>query len=160
MGKEYLCFAGDWDYDEDRILEMAVFRSMDEGKTWSKQGPNKDGYVSAIAVDPINTEIMFAGAQEFNYNGGYFKGQLYKTTNGGIEWNNIGKSIFDFLYINSILVDPKDSQWIYVGTDKGFFKSTDRGENWQNYVEDKSINCIISGKQSETNLLIGTDKGV
>ncbi|NIO19253.1 MAG: hypothetical protein GTN76_00520, partial [Candidatus Aenigmarchaeota archaeon] len=77
-------------------------------------------------------------------------GEIYKSTNGGDSW--ILKYTETGVYINSIVVDPEDSSYIYVGTgtpgyaydgENGFLKSADGGETW----EGKHIGALFPSDQ-------------
>lgn len=101
---------------------------------WQLEGPtNIGGRITAFAIHPTNTSIMFAG----NPGGG-----LFKTTDGGQTWN----PVFDAHPAQSIACitfDPANSNIIYVGTGdpdtpftafvgNGVYKSTDGGQTWTN----------------------------
>lgn len=101
---------------------------------WQLEGPtNIGGRITAFAIHPTNTNIMFAG----NPGGG-----LFKTTDGGQTWN----PVFDAHPVQSIACitfDPQNSNTMYVGTGdpdtpftvfvgNGVYKSTDGGQTWTN----------------------------
>lgn len=101
---------------------------------WTLEGPtNIGGRINALAVDPNNASIRFAGTSA---------GGIFKTTNGGFSWD----AIFDtstHLAIGDITFEPGNSQVIYAGTGDpniggyvflgdGVYKSTDGGNSWNN----------------------------
>jgi hypothetical protein len=47
---------------------------------------------------------------------------------GAAEWKRIG---FEGEAIHALTIHPKETATIYVGTDKGLFKSTDGGSRWE-----------------------------
>ena len=88
------------------------------------------GRVNAIAVDPNNANIWYAGAPA---------GGIWKSTDAGANWTNL---FDDFLQIgvSGIAIDPNDSNVIYIATGDddaadsfsvGVFKSIDAGDTWQ-----------------------------
>jgi photosystem II stability/assembly factor-like uncharacterized protein len=96
-------------------------------------GPNS-GRVSAVAVDPTNNLIVYAGAAQ---------GGVWKTTNGGATWTALTDTQAS-LAIGSIAIDPRNHLTIYVGTGEennsgdsyygaGILKSTDGGNTWTQY---------------------------
>lgn len=108
-------------------------------QTWINNGPF-GGYVTAIAVDPIDTNIVYAGT----YGAG-----MFQSLDGGVNWKpiNIGIPIrtdtsigfqtlpsrwFGYYYpITLIRIDPNNTSKIFIGTQgKGIFQSSDYGENW------------------------------
>src|SRR5207237_1804086 len=66
---------------------------------------------------------------------------VYKSTDGGENWNNVG--LKDSEHIAKILIDPKDGNTVYAcatghtwndGGERGVFKSTDGGKTWKNVL--------------------------
>lgn len=100
--------------------------------SWTGAGPdNIGGRTRALAIDPTNHDIMYAGC---------VSGGLWKTTDGGSSWaplmDNLGTMI-----INCVAIDPANSSTLYAGTGEGYFnvdalrgqgvlKSTDGGSSW------------------------------
>ncbi len=87
------------------------------------------GRVNAVAVDPNNDQVWYAGAPA---------GGFWKSTNAGASWTNL---IDQFLQIgvSGIAIDPNDSNIIYIATGDddardsysiGVFKSMDGGSTW------------------------------
>ncbi len=108
----------------------------------------------SVTLDPNNSNNVWVGTGEANQSGDGEAGVgLYKSTDGGDTWTGpIGKSVFNGLSIGSIVIDPTDSNTIYVATDLGvrgissvpggeetlipgvppwgLYKSTDGGTTW------------------------------
>ena len=96
------------------------------------EGPNS-GRIAAIAVDPTNNQIVYAGAAQ---------GGIWKTTDGGATWKPLTDTQAS-LAVGSIAIDPQNHLTIYVGTGEdnnsidsyygeGILKSTDGGNTWIN----------------------------
>ena len=86
-----------------------------------------NGRINALAVDPNNANIIYAGAAA---------GGIFKTTDGGATWNNITAS-WTTIPVNCIAM--ADSNTIYAGLGDlhgqrmwgtGVMKSTDAGASW------------------------------
>ena len=95
--------------------------------------PEVSGRVSALAVDPTNANIVYAGGAD---------GGVWKTTNGGSNWTPLTDGEVS-LAIGSIAIDPSNHNIIYVGTGEdnnnsdaytgaGILKSIDGGTTWTN----------------------------
>lgn len=84
--------------------------------------------VSAIAVDPDNPEIIYAGTKS-DYSAG-INGKLYKSTDGGTTWGTI---LVGGSYKN-IIIDPHNSDIIYA-MPFSIIKSYDAGKTWQPIIE-------------------------
>lgn len=109
-------------------LIIGVYKSTDGGKNWKsyKVKPQK-GVAYALAVDPKNPNNIYTGG----YVGDY-KGTLFKSTNGGQAWKELGAGTFGkkYDYIEQIVIDPTDSSRIYVVTDRGLYMSSNFGSSW------------------------------
>jgi len=83
--------------------------------------------VQALALNPKDPQTLYAAT--FG---------LYKSTNGGESWREIGrkKNIWAVwvLNISSLVVDPLDTNVVYAASYK-LFKSTDGGLNWSEWSE-------------------------
>lgn len=107
-----------------------LYRSDDHGKTWKIINKNLSGYgVFAIAADPSTPDTVWAATDE----------GLSKSTDMGENWTTIAKSAPKELRltgeknksIHSVVVDPTNSQIVYVGTPHGkIYKTTDGGETF------------------------------
>jgi photosystem II stability/assembly factor-like uncharacterized protein len=61
---------------------------------------------------------------------GFNSGHVYRTTNSGATWTDLSANLPN-IPANAFLIDPKDEQTLYVGTDIGVFRSTNGGASWQ-----------------------------
>jgi photosystem II stability/assembly factor-like uncharacterized protein len=78
------------------------------------------GYVNSLAIDPTNSQIVYAGT---------FYG-VYKSTNGGTSWTPANSGMAG-AYVLCLAIDPTSSQTVYAGTNgAGLFKSTNGGGSW------------------------------
>ena len=114
------------------------YRSTDGGKYWSSL-VNLDsvhcpgdtlcwlGILLTLTIDPQNSNMLYAVTLfESDLN------VLFSSTNGGLNWNILYRfPVSTFGYLGKIAVDSQDSDILYMGA-KGFFRSTDRGQSWQN----------------------------
>jgi hypothetical protein len=69
------------------------------------------GRVSAIAVDPIDPNIVYAGPAQ---------GGVFRSIDGGQTWSSLFAGAKNFA-IGSITIDPKDHDKVIVGTGEGNF---------------------------------------
>lgn len=94
--------------------------------------------VGDIAVDPVNSNIIYVGTGEANGGHNNFAGGgVYKSTNGGSSWQTAG--LQNTVSIGRIIVDPFNPLKIYaaaVGSyfgpnpDRGVYRSDNGGANW------------------------------
>ena len=83
--------------------------------------------VGAVAVDPTNERVVWAGTGEANPRNDVSYGNgLYKSTDGAKTWNRVG--LAGVWSISRIAIDPRDSRHVVVGAFGDPFKdSADRG---------------------------------
>jgi hypothetical protein len=103
------------------------------------------GEPGAITIDPFDSDILYVGTS--NRDGSQFSGDatqpaagLFKSTDGGASWLRLGSSypsnipsnasIFFNQVINVVIIDPANSQIIYLASNSGLFVSKDGGFNW------------------------------
>jgi photosystem II stability/assembly factor-like uncharacterized protein len=124
---------------------------------WRTTGP-QGGDVRALVVDPQNPDRFYFGTLD---------GQIYTSTDGGKHWQllyNFGKPR---LFIDNIIVDPRNSRVLYVGAHRhnvpgGFFKSTDGGATWRESSElkNEAIHSLAQSDSDPDTLIAGTFSGV
>jgi photosystem II stability/assembly factor-like uncharacterized protein len=121
-----------------------IYRSLDDGKTWTNMGLKESEHISKIIVDPNNSELVFAAVQGPLWKQGGERG-LYKTTDGGKTWNKVlGGN--EWTGVTDLVMDPENSDCLYAATwqrhrnvasyigggpGSGIHRSTDGGNTWE-----------------------------
>ena len=132
--------------------ERGIFKSVDGGVTW-----NKILYVndltgcSELSIDYNNPLVMYAAMWEHQrlpwkvISGGPGSG-LYKTTDGGVTWNQIHNGLPKEKGKMAIAVSRSNSEKVYalVESDSnkelgGLFSSSNGGGNWTKISSDHSL---------------------
>ena len=116
-------------YDEDIVyagLASGVWVSTDGGDNWVlSNGGVINEQVQALAIDPNNSNIIYAGT---------LTAGMFKSLDSGQNWqaiNNGLPALPDWIDIRSIIIDPTNTSTIYLGTYLwDIFKSTDAGFSW------------------------------
>jgi len=132
--------------------ERGIFKSVDGGVTWNKilYVNNLTG-CSELSMDYNNPLVMYAAMWEHQrlpwkvISGGPGSG-LYKTTDGGITWNQIHNGLPKEKGKMAIAVSRSNSEKVYalVESDSnkelgGLFVSNNAGENWSKISSDHSL---------------------
>jgi photosystem II stability/assembly factor-like uncharacterized protein len=108
----------------DECGEETLYKSVDGGMSWSHSLFNdlgvSAGCILALAVDPRNTNNLFAAFQ---------RGGVFKSTDAGATWNvaNSGLSADD---AEALAIDPGSPGTIYAVSSEGVFKSRDGATSW------------------------------
>ncbi len=100
--------------------------NSDGDSSWPAARP-RAGYVSSVAFDPSNRDIVYATYSTF---GGK---HVWQSFDGGISWQSIdgsGLGSLPDIPVNCLVVDPTNTQHLYIGTDLGIFISLDGGASW------------------------------
>ena len=129
---------------------------------WRTEGPgNLGARVNAVAVHPTNENIIYVG---------FSGGGIFKTTDGGANWN----PIFDaqaYLSISDIILDPQNPEIVYVGTGdvnisgypfvgNGVFRSKNGGQTWTNIgLNDQKIISKIKIHPTNSNIIYAACMG-
>jgi hypothetical protein len=113
-----------------------IFKTSNEGLTWN---PISDmlppTYCASLAINPLNTQVMYLGTGDANY--GYRGGLgVWKTTNGGKTWNQTSSGLGNIL-VSYIRMTPGDTNTLIAACYNGIYKSTNAGSSW---VKKSSIN--------------------
>jgi photosystem II stability/assembly factor-like uncharacterized protein len=113
-----------------------LWKTMDEGQNWevlTDQLPVMG--VSAIAIHPVNSDIIYIGTGDRDANDNYSIGVL-KSTDGGYTWNLTGLDwdITQNRTIAKLLIDPANPDILFAATTNGVYKTTDAGNSWDNVL--------------------------
>jgi photosystem II stability/assembly factor-like uncharacterized protein len=166
--------------------QTGAFKSTDGGETWKKMDhgiTEKSLTLRGFTVDPRSSDIVYTAGEisSWEWNGqpkpGHefdkTKGVVYKTTDGGQNWERIwgGDNLARYIWL-----DPRNPEVVYVSTgifDReaanadyasktaggvGMLKSTDGGQTWQqmnNGLENLYIGSLFMHPSNPDILLAG-----
>lgn len=117
------------DYTNDQIMYGsyyygAFFRSDDGGYYWESISdgiPEEGAWITPFAIHPTQASNLFAGYKN-----------VFKSTDYGNSWTQIS----DFTTSSNIKVlkvAPSNPDYIYIGYDFNFRRTTDGGSTWENF---------------------------
>lgn len=140
-----------------------IFKSTNGGNNWT---PKTDFAPSlgmgCLEMDPNNPNIIYAGTGEANAATDSYPGYgVLKSTNKGDTWSVLGLS--EVLNISEIKVHPLNSNLLYaagmgyrsMGPNKGIYKSTNTGVNWNRvlFVTDSTSAIDVEVDPSDLNIV-------
>jgi photosystem II stability/assembly factor-like uncharacterized protein len=129
-----------------------IWKTDDYGRTWNPLFDSQPtGSIGALAIAPSDSNVIYAGSGEGLQRPDLSVGDgIYKSTDGGKTWRHLG--LRDGQQIPAILVDPRDPNRVFVAVlghpygpnaERGVFRSTDGGENWQKVLyKDENTGAI------------------
>ncbi len=114
-----------------------IWKSTDAGDTWTNLFDDfRQIGVSGIAIDKNDSDIIYIATGDDDAGASYSIG-VFKSLDGGVTWNETGlnPSTTDYNWtMNEIVIDPTNSNVIWVGTNRGLLKSVDGGDNWETEI--------------------------
>lgn len=144
-----------------------LWKSTDGGATfataWDHYLPQSMG---AVAVD--SEGVVWAGTGEPDHGGGsaYYGKGVYKSTDGGATWTNMGLEDGDT--IGQIVIDPRDDDRVFVAVmgalhdtepSRGLFMTEDGGSSWTRVIvpESSSTGAIdVSINKTNPDIMLAT----
>lgn len=99
-----------------------------------------EGYMRALAVDPRDAMVLYAGI-DGDAEAGKSGGGIFKSEDGGYTWRQLPCQPGSRRMFYGLAVDPTDSKRIYwgaVGKDGGLYRSDDAGNSWKLVFEQES----------------------
>jgi len=118
-----------------------VWKTENNGVIWEPIFDTQEtSSIGDITVAPSNHDVVWVGTGEPNNRQSSSWGDgVYKSTDGGKTWNNMG--LTDTHHIGRIVIHPEDPDIVYVAAlghlwgpnkERGLFKTTDGGKTWAN----------------------------
>jgi len=159
-----------------------IYKSIDDGDTWSDISPGDAGFRVEIAAAPSDVNTVYAVAADIPA-GSWIVGWFKKSTDGGLTWSDItipnylnqncslsssdftrGQSWFDLI----LAVYPNDPSSVIAGG-IDLHRTTDGGTNWESlsywtgqcddYVH-ADQHAIVFKDGSDSEAIFGNDGGV
>jgi hypothetical protein len=139
-----------------------IFKTSDDGATWTEVNSAAPAaysrYTHAIALAPNDPNLLVYGGLK-----------LFKSTDGGQSFFEIGSDSLHPDHHAVVFPDPSNTNLLYETSDGGFAISTDGGNSWSSLTRDLQISGfqsisaspltarIIGGLQDNgTNMWVGT----
>jgi photosystem II stability/assembly factor-like uncharacterized protein len=142
---------------------VGVFRTTDGGRNWDEHmaGMKEVHIVVALAMDPHDPRRLYAGTT----------GGAYRSRDGAASWQKVNRGLIPeeileaslALGVNTLVVDPVDSDIVYAGTTNGLFKTTNQADAWTRIgqsLPDQFISSLVIHPTQPSILYVGGRAGV
>ena len=117
-----------------------VWKTVNGGTTWTPLFDKEASFsIGCVTIDPRDSKTVWVGTGENNSQRSVAYGDgVYRSLDGGKNWENMGLKTSE--HIAKILVDPRNSQVVFVasqgplwkeGGERGLYKSIDGGKTWK-----------------------------
>ena len=124
-----------------------LFKTVDGGKTWDTIEPPAFEYISALAISPNDSDLIFAGTG----NG------IYKSSDGGETW--IQLDTYRKLAVYALAFDDDGKLFSSVKT-FGIVQSDDLGDSWESLIHvDLTVSSIVADSQNDEIYVGGYSSG-
>lgn len=118
-----------------------VFQVQKTGATWgiadvttteiTATGLPANVFISDLAVDPTgNIWLTLASILWSETNGEFGNDHVYRRASAGGAWVSMSTGLAQANPVNSIVIDPTNSNRLFVGCDVGVFRTDNGGVNW------------------------------
>lgn len=141
-----------------------ILKSIDGGIHWLNVFASAPVIsIGALAIDPANPQMLWAGTGEANSSSFSFIGNgIYKSIDGGDSW--VHKGLEQTAYFGRIVVDYSNSNRVFAAatgtlftpnTERGIFRTTDGGDTWERvlFVSDSTSGIDLVQHPSNPDIL-------
>lgn len=131
-----------------------IFKTTDAGNNWTPIFDDQATLsIGDMDISPLAPQTIVVGTGEANAGGGslaYDGLGVYRTTNGGDDWDHLG--LEDVGSIGKVLIDRSDNERIYVAamgnlfgnnSERGLFRTKDGGNSWEHILSISDSTGVI-----------------
>ncbi len=122
----YLAHREYYSSESGSYSEGGLFKSIDAGKNWERLLDER--FVSAVAIDPNDSNVIYAGLSDHNYHD-YSRGAgLLMSVDAGKSWTPVNNGM-EGLRVSHLNISPNKPNNIYCATEgNGLFKGIRKTE--------------------------------
>ena len=125
------------------FCSAGVYKTTNGGAQWNKLPIDHAGDVSDVIIAKWDHKTLFAGMIRGADDAGFLTSGVYKSTDGGAQWNRLETGLPSGLFVGGAIrlesATEKDRVYVTLFQIEGFngptqvgrFRSTDGGEHWQ-----------------------------
>ncbi|MBC6996344.1 glycosyl hydrolase [Neolewinella lacunae] len=148
-----------WAGTDDGILQVTT----DGGTTWKKMwvkdlpGVPERAFINDIKADKYDENTVYVSLD--NHKEGDYKPYLFKSTNLGKSWTNLGSSLPDRTLVWRLVQDHVKKDLLFIATENGIYTSLNGGGEWKKLAGSPHISFRDLAIQERENDLVGASFG-
>jgi photosystem II stability/assembly factor-like uncharacterized protein len=144
-----------------------VWKSVNAGTTWTPVFDRTGAHAaSEVTIAPSDTSVVWVGTGEEDSRNSISPGNgVYKSTDGGRTWTNMG--LQQTQHIGRIVIHPTNPNIVWVAAlghawgpnpDRGLYKTTDGGATWRKvkFISDRAGFVDLAIDPSDPDVLYAT----
>ncbi len=125
-----------------------VWKTVNSGGSWTPVSDTMANIaVVALAMDPTNSSVLYAGTGEGSNNIDAIRGAgIFKSTDAGATWTQLASTTgSNFHFVNDLFVAPSNNQLVVAATSTGIFVSTNAGTSFtQRSTETRCLDLAVT----------------
>jgi len=124
-----------------------VWKSTDSGVNWTPLTDDQPSMsMGAIAIDPTNPNIVYAGTGEATYSGvSYYGRGLLKSTDAGATWQHITSGLPTSSYFSRLKIRPNyPNELLAALGNSGLYRSTNYGQTWTTLLSGRCDDVVFT----------------
>jgi photosystem II stability/assembly factor-like uncharacterized protein len=144
-----------WTGSDDGLVQV----TQDNGKTWANVTPKEMPewiQINQVRASPFDPATAYVAA--VNYKNDDQRPYLYRTTDLGRSWKKIVSGIPVDQFTRTIVEDPNKRGFLYAGTERGLFYSSNGGDTWESLQLNLPVVPIadLTVQKREGDLIVAT----
>jgi photosystem II stability/assembly factor-like uncharacterized protein len=105
-----------------------VWRTINRGTAWTNISAGlPKRWITRVTADPVDAQVVYVTLSGFSSDDQ--SAMIYRSADRGNTWSNVSGNLPN-VPANDILVDPADTQRLFLATDLGVWTSRNQGATW------------------------------
>lgn len=148
-----------WAGTDDGILQYTTDGGENWNKIWVKDLPDvpERAFVNDIKVDMYDENTVYVSLD--NHKEGDYKPYLFKSTNMGKSWINLGEDLPYGTLTWRLVQDHVKKDLLFIATENGIYVTLNGGDKWQKLAGSPTISFRDLAIQKRENDLVGASFG-
>lgn len=133
------------------------YKSTDGGNVFTRYETGTTYNIAAITVNPSLSSVIYAGS---------YGDSVYRSVDSGLTWTITSRGLDDNVgtqAVNAVVVDPKESRRVYIGTNHGVYVTHDGGSQWSSIntgMANRFVIALALHPKNREILIAGTNEGL